>query len=80
MKESPVEDQLFILEPSEPSLPTYRMKAVDPNSDFARQAWVKEIVDAKEGLGSYILVFADVQSSLICAEKAHFLCKQISNE
>lgn len=42
------------MKPTEPGLPVFCMRALDQTaSEFARQAWVKDISETKEAIGTF---------------------------
>uniref|UniRef100_A0A914WDR8 Muscle M-line assembly protein unc-89 n=1 Tax=Plectus sambesii TaxID=2011161 RepID=A0A914WDR8_9BILA len=45
------DEDVFIMKPTEPGLPVFCMRALDQTaSEFARQAWVKDICETKEAI------------------------------
>lgn len=47
-----MDDDVFVMSPSTPDLPTYFFRAADTSaSGFAKQAWVKDIGETKATIG-----------------------------
>lgn len=52
IKEDPNEPDSFAFTPLDANLPKFYLKSSDAvNASFSKQAWVKEVAEAKEGLG-----------------------------
>lgn len=82
IKEDPNEPDCFIFTPIDGNLAKYFLKSSDAvNADFSKTAWVKEVAEAKEGLGKKKNVANfNFCREIYCVSKTHFVVSFISHQ